>query len=225
MRFSIQKTNFFSTSSLVSEELFLYSIYFNGKQVSIEITKFGELNISLIIVQIRPKWRFRNWTARNQDFLKKIEVLENRALIRINKNQIFVDLFLAIFILYSIDNSFGWIFFKKFQNSFFSFSLMPLTVSFFFNEREFFIKRTLNWKINISSLGCQLKPKWRFINWIAGHKDLINSSKVLDSKIITKINKEFYVDIFLAFFIVYHIDSFFCWKLLKFLTYKTPSNF
>jgi hypothetical protein len=49
-----------------------------------------------------------------------------------------------------------------------------------------------------------------FINWIAGHKDLINSIKILDSKIIEKIDKEFYVDIYLAFFIVYHIDNFFC---------------
>ena len=214
MHFIKNKINSFSTLCLVSEQVFLN---FNGKQVCIEITKLGEVNISLIIFQIKPKWRFRNWMLINREFLKKIEALEKKILIKSIRNQTFVDMSLALFILYAIDNFFGWIFFKKFQNTYFSFQLTSLTFFFSSNERNFFIKRTFDWKINISSLGSQLKPKWRFRNWIAGHKNLINSIKGFDSKIIEKFNEEFYVDIFLGLFIVYHIDKFFCWKFFKFL--------
>ena len=206
----------FYTTICIKEELFSESIYFNKKEISIERTKIWEINITSIFLQIRPKWRFRNWMVGHEKFLKDIESFENKKLIRLYNNQLFVNFFLSIFILYAIDKFFCWIFFKNFQNSLISFNFVPLNFFFFFNGQKIAIQRTTDWKINISLLVFQLKLNWRFRNWMVGHKEFLKNLESFENKnLIEKINKEFYVDIYLAIFILYDIDKFFCYKFFK----------
>jgi hypothetical protein len=113
---------------------------------------------------------------------------------------------------------------KQFRETNFSYLFEKNEFAVFYilhEERNIFVQISRTGEINFSQLALQLRPSWRYDNWITSNKKKIESLETFEKLPVSRFvywsrqKRDLFLVFPLALASIYKIDSIFCFKLFQ----------